>query len=366
MHFRVARETLLQALQSIIGVVERRQTLAVLGNILVETKPGQLRLTATDLEVELVAEIEADTDSEGKSTLPARKWLDISRNLPEGAELEVRFGESQATITAERGRFSLATLPIDEFPEIDDIAATDTVDIPQRELRRLIEATHFSMAQHDVRYYLNGLLLELTGAMARAVATDGHRLALADSDSNIPVSAPRQVILPRKGVQELLRLLGSGDDPARVEFGSNHLRVTVGGTRFTSKLIDGVYPDYHRVIPQGGDKHVRVDRQTLRQALTRVAILSNEKYRGIRFAAEGDTLRIGSHNPDQEEAEEVLEIDYGGEAVEIGFNANYLLDALAAIDTERVEVTLTDATSSGLVRGEGVENARYVIMPMRL
>ncbi|MBK5936330.1 DNA polymerase III subunit beta [Halorhodospira sp. 9621] len=366
MRFEVQREPLLAALQSIVGVVERRQTLPVLGNIRVEARPEQLQLTATDLEVELVAYLEAHTQDEGVITLPARKWLDICRNLPEGASISIETNQDRATLRAASSRFSLATLPADEFPEVESIGQTESVDIPRTELRKLIERTHFSMAQHDVRYYLNGLLLELTGSGARAVATDGHRLALAESDSPVSVSQPRQVIVPRKGVQELLRLLDDADESATLEFGTNHVRVTLQSVRFTSKLIDGVFPDYNRVIPQDGDKHVLIDRQYLRQALTRVAILSNEKYRGIRFAVEGDTLRIGSHNPEQEEAEEEVSVDYGGDAVELGFNANYLLDALGALDTERVQVTLTDASSSGLIRGEGLDNARYVVMPMRL
>ncbi|MFP4146304.1 MAG: DNA polymerase III subunit beta [Halorhodospira sp.] len=366
MRFEVQREPLLTALQAIVGVVERRQTLPVLGNIRVEAETGQLRLTSTDLEVELVAHLDVETTSDGAITLPARKWLDICRNLPEGAQLQISCEQGRANLRAGNSRFSLATLPVEEFPEIESIGATEAVELPRGELRRLIECTHFSMAQHDVRYYLNGLLLELTGRGARTVATDGHRLALAEGETPLAVAQPRQVIVPRKGVQELMRLLDDADEPARLELGENHIRVTLNTVRFTSKLIDGVFPDYNRVIPQDGDKHLLVDRQALRQALSRVVILSNEKYRGVRFAAEGETLRIGSHNPEQEEAEEELEIEYGGEAVELGFNANYLLDALGAMDTERVQVTLTDANSSGLLRGEGVEHARYVIMPMRL
>ncbi len=366
MRFEVQREPLLTALQAIVGVVERRQTLSVLGNIRVEARAQQLQLTATDLEVELVAYLDAETQTEGATTLPARKWLDICRNLPEEAILQVTFEQGRATLRSANSRFSLATLPAEEFPEVESIGATESVAIPRRELRRLIELTHFSMAQHDVRYYLNGLLLELTGSGARAVATDGHRLALAESDTPIAVSQPRQVIVPRKGVQELMRLLDDAEEPAQVAFGDNHIRVSLETVRFTSKLIDGTFPDYNRVIPQGGDKHILVDRQALRQAITRVAILSNEKYRGVRFGVEGDTLRVGSQNPEQEEAEEEVGIEYGGEAVELGFNANYMLDALNAMDTERVHITLTDASSSGLFHGEGVENVRYVIMPMRL
>ncbi len=366
MHFLIQREPLLSALQAIVGVVERRQTQAVLSNILVATEGTQLRLTTTDLEVELVAYLEATIEEAGETTLPARKWLDICRNLPESATLELTFHGERALLRSGKSRFSLATMSAEEFPQVESIGATEVVNIPSAELRRLVEHTHFSMAQHDVRFYLNGLLFELTGRGARAVATDGHRLALADSDTPIAVDQPKRVIIPRKGVQELQRLLNNNDEPVSLELGDNHLRVTFASIRLTSKLIDGQYPDYTRVIPKGGDKHLAVDRQALRQALTRVAILSNERYRGVRFAVESDTLRIGSQNPDQEEAEEELPIAYDGTPVEVGFNANYLLDALGAIDTEQVELTLTDASSSGVIRGKGTDNAYYVIMPMRL
>ena len=366
MRFKVPRETLLRALQAVIGVVERRQTLQVLGNIRVHAEGNRLELTATDLEVELVAYAEADVESPGTTTLPARKWLDICRHLPESAEIQLAQEGERAILSSGTSRFSLATLSADEFPEVESIGESHTVSIARRELRRLVEETHFCMAQHDVRYYLNGLLIELTGRGARAVATDGHRLALADSDTPIDVPQPQQVIVPRKGVQELMRLLDDRDEEAAVELGDSHIRVTLDEVRFTSKLIDGTYPDYNRVIPQEGDKHLRVERQALRQALTRVAILSNEKYRGVRFSVDSSVLRIGSQNPEQEEAEEELTVEYDGTPVEIGFNANYLLDALSAVGTERVEVTLTDASSSGLVRGEGKDNALYVIMPMRL
>ncbi len=366
MRFEATRETLLGPLQALIGVVERRQTLPVLGNVRVQVDEPGLRLTTTDLEVELVAHVPCAVVATGTTTLPARKWLDICRNLPEGAEVTVALEKERAVLRSGRSRFTLATLPAADFPEVESIGNVEQVTLPRSELRRLIERTHFSMAQHDVRYYLNGLLLELGPQVTRAVATDGHRLALAEVAGGGAVDEARQVIVPRKGIQELLRLLTDVDETTTIEFAENHVRVELGSIRLTSKLIDGRFPDYQRVIPEGGDKKLLVDRQALRQALGRVYILSNEKYRGVRFLAEGDRLSVGSHNPEQEEAEEELEIEYGGPRVEMGFNANYLMDALAAMDADRVEVILTDSNSSGLLYGEGDQTARYVVMPMRI
>ncbi len=366
MRFEATRETLLGPLHSLIGVVERRQTLPVLGNVRVQVEESGLRLTTTDLEVELVAHVPCDVVATGTTTLPARKWLDICRNLPEGATITVAIEKERAVLRSGRSRFTLATLSAAEFPEVESIGEVETVTLPRDQLRQLIERTHFSMAQHDVRYYLNGLLFELSTDGTRTVATDGHRLAIAEAHTGGAIEGSRQVIVPRKGVQELLRLLGDDDDTTTIEFADNHIRVQLGDIRLTSKLIDGRFPDYQRVIPEGGDKRLLVDRQSLRQALSRVYILSNEKYRGVRFQAEDDRLSVGSHNPEQEEAEEELEIEYGGPKIELGFNANYLMDALGAIEADRVEVILTDSNSSGLLYGEGDESARYVVMPMRL
>lgn len=366
MKFEVQREALLPALQALLGVVEKRQTLAVLSNFRVEANESGLRLTATDLEVELVADVEAEVGEAGRTTLPARKLVDIVRNLPEEAVITVSLERDRGVLRSGRSRFTLATLPVDEYPDGESIGETENVTLPQAVLRRLIERTQFSMAQHDVRYYLNGLLLELDNDGTRAVATDGHRLSLAEARDGTGVNDARQVIVPRKGVQELVRLLGDTEEAATVQFGEQHVRVALGNMRLTSKLIDGRFPDYNRVIPKGGDKVVLVDREALRRALSRVYILSNEKYRGVRFQVEGDRLLVASHNPEQEEAEEELEIEYGGERVELGFNANYLMDALGALRSERAKITLTDAQNSGLITAEDDPSAQYVVMPMRL
>jgi DNA polymerase-3 subunit beta len=240
------------------------------------------------------------------------------------------------------------------------------LNVPQAHLRWLVDRTHFAMALQDVRYYLNGLLLELEPEQLRAVATDGHRLALAGLGLSSELEGPKQVIVPRKGIQELLRLLGDSDEAVSVELGANHVRVALPDLRFTSKLIDGRFPDYQRVIPAVGEHPVSVERDALRQALVRVSILSNEKYRGVRFVLEQERLRIQSNNPEQEEAEEELVVDYAGPEVEIGFNASYMLDALGAIEQPMVQLHVTDANSSALLQGDGAVDARYVVMPMRL
>ena len=250
---------------------------------------------------------------------------------------------------------------------VENVSAQQTLVLPQAELARLIAKTHFSMAQQDVRYYLNGTLLETDGKLLRTVATDGHRLAIAEATLGAGSKAPQaqQVIVPRKGILELQRLLGSDGD-VEITIGSNHIRVTIGDVRFTSKLIDGKFPEYGRVIPANPGKTIVADREALRQALHRTAILSNEKYRGVRLSLSKNSLKLQAHNPEQEEAEDEVEIDYKGEELEIGFNVTYLLDALSAVDTETAEIGLTDSNSSCLIRSPGATNARYVVMPMRL
>ncbi|MBK1733698.1 DNA polymerase III subunit beta [Halorhodospira abdelmalekii] len=367
MKLQLERNTLLPLLQQLVSIVERKQTDALLANIRLEATAEQaVYLTSSDMEVELVAKLNGVVEKPGITTLPARKWLDICRNLPDQSTLEIFLEGNRAQLRCGRGRFALATLEADEFPEVELSSEVETVVLPQDELRGVIERSHFSMASQDVRYALNGLLIELTGRGIRAVATDGHRLALAEGVGEIEVTQPRQVIVPRKGVHELLRILGTDSTPLQLQLDSNHIRVEVGDVRITSKLIDGLYPDYYHVLPEKNEKHLTLAREALRQAVSRVAILSNEKSRGVRFQLRPHLLSIGSHNYEQEEAEEELEVDYSGEEVEIGFNANYLLDALGAMETEHVVISLNDSKSSGLFRPEGDERTRYVIMPMQI
>jgi DNA polymerase III subunit beta len=365
MKLTAEREKLLGPLQAVIGVVERRQTMPVLANVLLSVAQSQLSITATDLEVELVAATEVTVQDGGDVTVPGRKFLDILRALPEKLAVAMSVEGEKVVIKAGRSRFSLSTLPASDFPVIDDINSQQTVQIPRKDLLRLLEKTHFSMAQQDVRYYLNGMLLEIDGQVLRAVATDGHRLALCEAALAAKAKVSQQVIVPRKGVLELQRVL-TEEGTASVAIGSNHVRAQIGDIRFTSKLIDGRFPEYSRVIPAAPASAIRADRDVLRQALQRTAILSNEKYRGIRITVKRNAIIVQAHNPEQEEAEEEIEVAYAGEDLEVGFNVNYLLDALAAIDGQDVELGLTDSNSSCLIRSPGNASARYVVMPMRL
>lgn len=365
MKLRAARDVLLKPLQAVIGVVERRQTMPILSNVLLVARDGKLSVTATDLEVELVAETELEVKTGGEITVSGRKLLDICRALPEGAKVEISASAEKLNVRSGRSKFSLATLPAAEFPTIEDIKAGQTIQLSQEVLKRLIEKTYFSMAQQDVRYYLNGILLEAADKTLRAVATDGHRLALCEVELKKACKGEHQVIVPRKGVLELQRLLG-GEGDISLAIGSNHIRAEVGSIRFTSKLIDGRFPDYRRVIPTAESSPMTGDREDLKQALHRAAILSNEKYRGIRLEVKGNSIRILAHNPEQEEAEEEVAVNYSGDDMEIGFNVNYLLDALSAVDGDKVQVGLIDSNSSCLVTEPGSKSCKYVVMPMRL
>jgi DNA polymerase-3 subunit beta len=366
MKFSIQREALLKPLQHIIGVVERRQTLPVLGNVLLNASKKSIKLTATDLEVELQAQVNVPVAEAGDITLPARKLLDICRTLPEEARLDITVKQERATLISAKSRFTLSTLPASEFPIIDKIKSASRFSLPEKELHALIEHTAFAMAQQDVRYYLNGLMLEPVAGLLRAVATDGHRLALCELAADVGEGVEQQVIVPRKGVQELQRLLDEKDTPVQVEIGTNHIRITTDELRITSKLIDGRFPDYQRVIPKNADKLLQIGREHLRQALTRTSILSNEKYRGIRLEVSENNIKIQAHNPEQEEAVEELDASYQDDSIVIGFNVTYLLDVLNALSSSEVEIHLTDANSSTLLNAPGVENCRYVVMPMRL
>lgn len=373
MKLNVDRDTFLKPLQTVQGVVERRQTLPILANVLIQSRDGKMSVTATDMELELVAslELESDADAEGEVTVPARKLIDICRALPPEATLDFQTEQDRAVLRAGKSRFTLSTLPADDYPSFDAIEAEAVFKLGQGTLKRLIELTHFAMAHQDVRYYLNGLMLEISTNRLRAVATDGHRLAIADVEMQVDgVSETRTVILPRKGVMELLRLLNAGDEEVSVAVSANQVRIALEGVEFTSKLIDGKFPDYERVIPQvdESDKQVFVDRELLRQSLARASILSNDKYRAIRLNLDSGVLRLMASNPEQEEAEDEVEVEYDGESLEIGFNVSYLIDALANLPAETASIHLTDASSSCLITAQGEDEGgcQYVVMPMRL
>jgi DNA polymerase-3 subunit beta len=350
----------------IVGVVERKQTLPILANVLVRVSGRELSLAATDLEVELRTRVEIDGAKDEEFTVPARKLLEICKALPENADVTLEVEGDKAVLRSGRGRYSLGILPAQDFPGVEEKPAVERFRIGEDTLKSLLEDTQFAMAQQDVRYYLNGLLLEVRGGRVRTVATDGHRLAVSDRVDEGLAGKDIQVIVPRKAVMELGRLLERSDAGVDVEISASHIRLRIGETTFISKLIDGRFPDYERVIPRGEAETLRINREELRQALIRTAILSNEKYRGIRFRLEPGLLELVAHNPEQEEAEEKVEVDYKGREIVIGFNVGYLLDVINVLDSANVEFALIDANSSCLIQGEGRDDARYVVMPMRL
>ena len=366
MRFSLQREALLKPLAQVVNVVERRQTLPVLANLLTQVSGGQLSLTGTDLEVEMVSRVAVDDAQDGETTIPARKLFDIVRALPDGSKVTLSQSGDKITVQAGRSRFTLSSLPANDFPSVDEVEATERVSVPETALKELIERTAFAMAQQDVRYYLNGLLFDLADKRLRCVATDGHRLALCETALDDAVPTKRQIIVPRKGVQELQRLLEGGDRSVVLEMGRNHIRIKRDDVTFTSKLIDGRFPDYEAVIPIGADREVLIDREALRASLQRAAILSNEKYRGVRLEMSPGLVRINAHNPEQEEAQEEVEAETRVDGLAVGFNVNYLLDALSALRDEQVVLQLRDANSSALVREASSERCRHVVMPLRL
>jgi DNA polymerase-3 subunit beta len=367
MKFSTNREALLRPLQLVTGVVERRQTLPVLANLLVVVRDGTLSMTGTDLEVELVAVAsDVEVEQDGEATIPARKLADIWRSLPENADVSVRVEGDRAVVKSGRSRFSLATLPAGDFPKVESGPGDLELRIAQDDIRRLLDQVSFSMAQQDVRYFLNGMLLEITADHTRTVATDGHRLAMCTVAGGAGGAEKTQAIVPRKGVLELGRLLDDSDEELQLQLGKNHLRVTRGPYTLTTKLVDGKFPDYEKVIPRDASRTISGDRETLKQAFLRASILSNEKYRGVRLIIEGDQLTIQANNPEQEEAEEIVPVGYDGERMEIGFNVSYLQDVLNVVGTDEVRISVSDANSSALMEGPGADDAVYVVMPMRL
>lgn len=366
MKFNISRESLLPALQIVNTVIERRQSLPVLSNLMITLDKNTINLTGTDLEVELIVSIEQENSETEEFTLSARKLLDICRTLPEQANLEFSVEKDSVKISSEKSRFTLATISAQEFPSSEMKATQITFDLQQNVLKELLEDTMFAMAQQDVRYYLNGLLLEVSNNKLKAVATDGHRLALKEIDLVMDTGQSTQIIIPRKGVTELSRILHTDDTKAHIQISQNHIRVTIPQLQFTSKLIDGRFPDYDRVIPKQTEQKIIADREKLRQSLNRASILSNEKYRGIGVILQKGKIKAHAHNPEQEEAQEEIEVEYNGDEMEIGFNVSYLLDALDTIKTDKVIMTIKDPNSSCLLLPEGDTHCKYVVMPMRL
>jgi DNA polymerase-3 subunit beta len=302
----------------------------------------------------------------GEITVPARKLVDICKSLADDALLKFSLADNRLTVKAGRSRFTLTTLPAGEFPNVEEEPDTFSLTISRSKLKELLDSTSFAMAQQDVRYYLNGMLFEVAGDYLKVVATDGHRLAMHTVNLENSVDQTHQLILPRKGIIELSRLISDGEGDITLTFGNNHIRAVMPDFTFTSKLVDGKFPDYNRVLPKGGDKVVLGDCQELRQAFSRAAILSNEKYRGVRVMLSEGELKILANNPEQEEAEEVIAVDYQGDSLEMGFNVSYLIEVLSVLSSQKVKITLSDPGSSALVEEAQGNDAVYVVMPMRL
>jgi DNA polymerase-3 subunit beta len=364
---KTQRDTLLAPLQSVSGIVERRHTLPILSNVLLEKKGDRLTLLATDIEIQITTSTEcAGGEGDGAVTVGARKMQEILRSLPDTAEVSLVLEDKRLQVRAGKSRFSLQTLPADDFPRMTvSEGETKQFSISQKAFRQLISKTQYSMAAQDVRYYLNGLLLLVEGKELRAVATDGHRLAYASVE--IDTDLPRQeMILPRKTVLELNRLLVDTDDQLNITLTPNQVRFSFGSVVLVSKLIDGKVPDYERVVPATLKNHMKVGRQTLMQAMQRAAILTTEKFRGVRVVLGDNSLKLVAANAEQEEAQEEVEVDYAGDAIDVGFNVGYLLDVLNNIHADEIQWSFNDANSSALITLPGNDRFKYVVMPMRI
>jgi DNA polymerase-3 subunit beta len=366
MKINISRDTLLKPLSAVNGIVERRHTLPILSNLLLECNQGTITLTATDLEMQISMSATSEATENFATTVSAKKLLDICRSLPEGSQLSMVEKDARLQVSTGRSKFNLQTLPAADYPTMNVSAAKDlTIRLPQILLRSLLRQVEFAMAQQDIRYYLNGLLLEVNGTQLHVVGTDGHRLSYVSTE--LAESYEKQeIILPRKTVTELVKLLEDVEDEVVIELSSNQANFAFTNIRLISKIIDGKFPDYNRVIPVGHRNQFSIDRISVLQAMQRASILSNEKYRGIRMVLGSNTLRLISSNSEQEEAEEELEIDYTGEPLDVGFNVTYLIDVLNNVQTEKVEFSLADANSSCLVTLPENTNYKYVVMPMRI
>ena len=360
------RNALLSSLSAVVGVVERRHTLPILSNLLLEKKGNTLTLLATDLELQISTQQNVEAGEDFAITIAARKLFDIVRALPDSAKVKLDSKDSQVVVSAGKSRFTLQTLPAADFPRVETGAGLGAaISLPQKTLKRLLQLVQFAMASQDIRYYLNGMLLVLEGKQLRVVATDGHRLSYAETQLEAEAES-REVIIPRKTVVELSKLLGDVDDPVELRIGANQVTITLPGTELVTKVVDGKFPDYQRVIPMNQPRQLKANRQNVMQALQRAAILSNEKFRGVRLVMSENTLGIVCNNNEQEEAADEIEVSYNGEPLDVGFNVTYLLDGLGALNSEEIILSLADANSSMLLSSEGEVGFKYVVMPMRI
>jgi DNA polymerase-3 subunit beta len=366
MKIELTREALLAPLHQIAGVVEKRQTLPVLSNVLLEVEDGVMRLTTSDLEVEMSSQAPLESYEPGRTTVPARKLLDIVRSLPDGQLVQIQQAEDRVVLRSGKSRFTLATLDAHGFPRIEEMDQAQELHLAQSALRYVIQRVSFAMAHQDVRYFLNGMLLQIGRGRVRGVATDGHRLATAEQVINVEGDEQYSVIVPRKGVVELGKMVEESDEPVQLWLTRNHIRIRCGNHSMTSKLIDGRYPDYEAVIPVGADKRMVADIATLRKALQRTAILTSDKFRGVRLEVDRGELKLTAHNPEQEEAVEEISVDYDGPALKLGFNISYLIDAIDALDGPELVMSMRDGDSSCLITDVDNDQARHVVMPLKL
>ncbi len=366
MQIKINREILLKPLTSVTGIVERRHTLPILSNLLLEAKSNNIQLTATDLEMQISLNIESKFTGELSTTISAKKFLDICRSLPDGVDIDMLSSESRITVKAGKSRFNLQTLPAADYPVMTKVAGNGIrIKISQIEFKRLLKQVEFAMAQQDIRYYLNGLLLEVNENKLNLVGTDGHRLSFTSTTLNETYDKT-DVILPRKTVVELIKLLDDSENEVSIEISAGQVNFAFNEIKLISKVIDGKFPDYHRVIPTGHQNTFSVNRVAVLTAMQRASILSNEKYRGIRMVLSANNLKLISTNTEQEEAEEELEIDYAKDAMDIGFNVTYLIDVLNNTQQENVNFSFADANSSCLITVPDDDNYKYVVMPMRI
>lgn len=369
MKLTLQREQLLKPLQLVIGAIDHKQAMPILSNVLLQIQDKQLSVTGTDLEIELIGQstLTHAEKNHSRLTLPARKLFDICKALPESAPIELYQDKDRVTLTSNRSRFSMSTMPAEDFPSVESVESNVTFAISQQELATLLHRTAFAMAQQDVRYYLNGMLLEIDDHQLRVVATDGHRLAMNQTQIDMTQSHRLQVIIPYKAVMELMRLLKDADKTVTVQVSHHHLRIFCEDFIFTTKLVEGRFPDYQRVIPKMGDKIILIDRDALKQALLRTAILCHDKVRGVRFELNAGHLKLLVNNPEHEMAEDEIDVNYSGAHLDIGFNITYLLDVLNVAKAGPVRLTLIDTNSSMRIDEPGNENhSIFVVMPMRL
>jgi DNA polymerase-3 subunit beta len=365
---KAAQAQLLDALQSVAGIVERRHTLPILANVLLRKTGGTIEFTTSDLEIQVRTRAELGGDAgQVATTVGARKLIDILKSLPADQAVTLASAQNKLTLSGGKSRFTLQTLPADDFPLVNEsVDFGPTFSVPQKTLRDLVNQVHFAMAVHDIRYYLNGILFIAEGKQLTLVATDGHRLALAQAELAAEVPSKQEVILPRKTVLELQRLLKDEDTAIEMRFANNQAKFQFSGMEFVTKLVEGKFPDYNRVIPRNHKNALVLGRAPLLASLQRAAILTSEKFKGVRINLEPGLLRIASSNAEQEEAKEELEIDYAGDSIEIGFNVTYLIDVLANMSAEMVKLELQDSSASALITVPEQPGFKYVVMPMRI